>query len=451
MKNELLFCCLLLVASALLLPENVLAAAASGAKAPNTVHIIITLTTLLIAAVLFFTELIPLAVTATLVPCTLSALGVISVKEAWMGFGDTSILTIVGLFMLGEATFATGFAQKIATWVIHKAGSSEKRLLIYAIAMIGIMSAFLNNAGVTAITLPMLVAIAREARMSPSRILLPTAFAASVGGCITMVGTAPNMVVNALLQKMAPGVQPFGFFEFGFYGFPLLLLTVIAYSVFGRWLLPPNRKDIAEVVEEESPLRTEKMYIAGGIFLLVIVSMASGVIPLTSAAMLGAMLCIITRCVSVKEAFAAVDWTTIFLFAGMLAMSHAMDKSGAAMLVASNIMSVVSDPYIIMALVCAITAIVTNIMSNTATTAVMVPLTIPVALGLGLSPLPFCMGIVASASACFLTPIATPSNTLVLAAGNYTFRDYVRYGWPLQLLAYVLTMTLVPLVWPFHV
>lgn len=451
MKNASWICLALLVACAVLFPECSMAAAAGAKKAPNMMHIVITLATLLIAAVLFFTELIPLAVTATLVPCTLSALGVISVKEAWMGFGDTSILTIVGLFMLGEATFATGFAQKSASWVIHKAGKSETRLLIYAIAMIGIMSAFLNNAGVTAITLPMLVAIAREARMSPSRILLPTAFAASAGGCITLVGTAPNMVVNALLQKMAPGVQPFGFFEFGLYGLPLLVLIVIMYTVFGRWLLPQNRQDTAEVVEEERPLRTEKMYIAGGIFFLVIASMASGFIPLTSAAMLGAMLCIITRCVSIKEAFAAVDWTTIFLFAGMLAMSHAMDKSGAAMLVASSIMAVVSEPYIILALVCAITAIVTNIMSNTATTAVMVPLTIPVALGLGLSPLPFCMGIVASASACFLTPIATPSNTLVLAAGNYTFLDYVRYGWPLQLLAYALTMGIVPLIWPFYV
>lgn len=450
MKNTIWIIVFLLIASIVLLPELAMAAGEGGTNAPNTGHIIITLAVLIIAAVLFFTELLPLAVTATLVPCALSALGVISVKEAWMGFGDTSILTIVGLFMLGEATFATGFAQKSAAWVIHKAGSSETRLLIYAIAMIGIMSAFLNNAGVTAITLPMLIAIAREAKMSPSRILLPTAFAASVGGCITLVGTAPNMVVNALLQKMAPGVQPFGFFEFGLYGLPLLILTIAAYTFFGRWLLPQNRKDVAEVIKDERPLRTEKMYIAGGIFFLVIVSMAFGFIPLTSAAMLGAMLCIITRCVSVKEAFAAVDWTTIFLFAGMLAMSHAMEKSGAAMLVASSIMSVVSDPYIILALVCAITAIVTNIMSNTATTAVMVPLTIPLALGLGLSPLPFCMGIVASASACFLTPIATPSNTLVLAAGNYTFRDYVRYGWPLQLLAFALTMGIVPLVWPFY-
>ena len=148
----------------------------------------------------FFTEWIPLAVTSILVPCALSTLGVITVKEAWVSFGDTSILTIVGLFMLGEATFATGFAQRVATSIINKAGASETRLLVFSILLIAFMSAFLNNAGVTAITLPMLISIARKAHLSPSRILLPTAYAASFGGCISLVGQAPSMVLTVFCQ-----------------------------------------------------------------------------------------------------------------------------------------------------------------------------------------------------------------------------------------------------------
>lgn len=419
-------------------------------QGPNLIHVYASLAILAIAAVLFFTEYIPLAVTATLVPCVLSTFGIISVKEAWMGFGNTSILTIVGLFMLGEATFATGFAQKCATYIIGKAGDNKTRILLFSIILIGIMSAFLNNAGVTAITLPMLVAIARKAKMSPSRILLPTAFAASLGGTMTLVGTAPNMVANALIMETAPGVRTFGFFEFGLLGVPLLLAALVMYFLFSRWMLPPERQDTAQDVKEQVVLRPEKMYIAGGLFFFVIVSMASGIVPLTSAAMLGAMLCIITGCINIKEAFKAVDWTTIFLFAGMLAMSHAMSKSGAAQMVADSVIQVVSDPFVILAVACLLTGIITNVMSNTATTAVMVPLIIPVAINLGFSPLPFVMGVVASASACFLTPIATPSNTLVLAAGNYSFMDYMRYGWPLQLLSFVITMSLVPLLWPFH-
>lgn len=432
------------------LPEVGLAASGASPPEPNMMHIYMTLGILAAAAVLFFTEILPLAVTAILVPCALSAFSIITVKEAWISFGDTSILTIVGLFMLGEATFATGFAQRSASWVISRAGTGETRLLVVAIAMVGVMSAFLNNAGVTAITLPMLISIARKAHMSPSRILLPTAYAASIGGTITLVGTAPNMVANAIITKMAPGVPVFGFFEFAWYGLPFLVVCVALYVVFARWLIPGEREDVAQEVPDDVPM-TNRMYVAGGIFFMVIAAMATGFIPLTSAAMLGAMLCIITRCMSVEQAFKAVDWTTIYLFAGMLSMSFAMDKTGAAKLLADNIITHVSDPMAILAITCIITGMVTNVMSNTATTAIMVPLVIPLALGLGFSPLPFVMGTVASASACFMTPIATPSNTIVLRPGNYTFMDYVKYGWFLQVVAFVMIMIIVPRVWPFIV
>lgn len=89
------------------------------------------------------------------------------------------------------------------------------------------MSAFLNNAGVTAITLPMLISIARKAHLSPSRILLPTAYAASFGGCISLVGQAPSMVANGILAKMAPEYGQFAFFEFAWYGLPLTLIGAV--------------------------------------------------------------------------------------------------------------------------------------------------------------------------------------------------------------------------------
>ena len=191
------------------------------------------------------------------------------------------------------------------------------------------------------------------------------------------------------------------------------------------------------------------MWIAGGIYFLVIICMATGLVPLTSAAMLGAMLCVITRCMTLKQAQAGIDWTTVWLFAGMLSMSFAMNKSGAAQLIADFVVSYFSDPYILFGVLMLVTGILTNIMSNTATTAIMVPLVIPIALGINLSPLPFVMGIAMSAAACYMTPIATPSNTLVLRPGNYTFGDYVRYGFFWQVLSFVLAVLIIPSVWPF--
>lgn len=427
------------------------ASAAAAQKTINMTHVYIVFAVLVGAAILFFTEWIPLAVTSILVPCALSTFGVITVKEAWVSFGDTSILTIVGLFMLGEATFATGFAQKVASAIISKAGSSESRLLLFSILLIAFMSAFLNNAGVTAITLPMLISIARKAHMSPSKILLPTAYAASFGGCLSLVGQAPSMVANGILAQMAPQYPTFAFFEFAWYGLPLTLIGAILFTLFPKFLIPPARPDVAELQDVEVTEGGYRMWAAGIIYFGVIVCMATGLVPLTSAAMLGAMLCILCRCMTLKQAQAGIDWTTVWLFAGMLSMSFAMNKSGAATLIADFVVNLIADPYILFGTLMAVTAILTNIMSNTATTAIMVPLVIPIALNMGLSPLPFVMGIAMNAAACFMTPIATPSNTLVLRPGNYTFFDYIRYGFFWQILAFGLSLLIIPFVWPFTI
>lgn len=152
---------------------------------------------------------------------------------------------------------------------------------------------------------------------------------------------------------------------------------------------------------------------------------------------------------TMKEAFHCIDWVTIFLFAGMLSMSAAMQKSGAAALVANAVVSNVSGPTMLMFVSCALTMLLTNFMSNTATAALMAPLALPIAVGGGISPLPLMMGICMSASACFLTPIATPPNTIVLTPGRYTFLDYMKAGWPLQIISLALCVFVIPMIWPF--
>jgi len=107
------------------------------------------------------------------------------------------------------------------------------------------------------------------------------------------------------------------------------------------------------------------------------------------------------------------------------------------------------DYLMLMAVVCGLTAIVTNFMSNTATAALMAPLAVPIAVQGGVSPLPLLMGIAMSASACFLTPIATPPNTIVLGPGNYKFMDYFKAGWPLQIISYIMCVVFIPMIWKF--
>ena len=414
----------------------------------------LTLAILIGAAILFFTEALPLPVTAMLVPCALSLFKIISPQQAFANFGEVNVVIFMAMFILGEGTFATGFANRVGEWTIKLSKGSEARLLLYSVISIGALSAFLSNTGTTAMALPMILAMCAAARINPGKILMPVAFASSMGGTITLVGTPPNLLINSALQQMGGdiGIQPFGFFEFAMFGVPLLAMGVLYYATIGRKLLPETKPavDFSDMkMHEPREMRTRKMGISVAIFIFVVIAMAAKLMPLVTAAMLGALMMIITGCITMKEAFKSIDWTTIFLFAGMISMSTAMQKSGAATLIATSVVQLVSDPYAILAASCAITAIITNFMSNTATAALMAPLAIPIAIQGGVSPLPIAMGIAMSASACFLTPIATPPNTLVFGPGNYSFGDYIKAGWILQVLSFILCMVLIPIIWPF--
>lgn len=426
---------------------------------PDEYKAITTLIILLIAAVLFFTEVIPLPVTAMLVPIMLSITGVIGPKEAFANFGNQWVVIFMAMFIVGHAVFITGFAEKIGNLTMVISKGSEKRLLIFSMVVVGLLSSLLSNTGTIVVAIPMILAMCASSKIDPRRILMPVAFACSVGGTMTLVGTPPNGFINTQLDSI-PGIEPFGFFEFALIGVPLFLVVIGLYALLGSRIqpksLPASADDGASALDEfedkgekVAKYRYHKMPVATVIFAGIILFMATSWLPLIVAAMLGACLMIITRCITMKEAYEGIDWTTIFLFAGMLSMSTAMDKSGAAKLVADVVVSNISSPYLLLAAVCCITVLITNFMSNTATAALMAPLAIPIAIGAGISPLPMAMGIAMSASACFLTPIATPPNTIILGYGRYSFTDYIRYGWVLQVAAIVTIVGLVPLIWPF--
>lgn len=424
-------------------------AATAGAAVPGThTKAYITLGILAVAALLFVTEALPLPITAMLVPVSLSLSGVLTSKVAFSYFGDSTVVLFMAMFIIGEATFVTGFADKVGEMALKLSHGDMKKLLLFSMIAVGGLSTVLSNTGTTAVAVPMIMGMCASAKVAPSKILMPVAFASSLGGTVTLVGTPPNGIINSMLSQV--GVQPFGFFEFGKFGLIFFGVGLLYYWLFGYRLLPEDKggkdKTFGAKMKER---RTEKMPYAMGIFAFVVIMMASEAMPLTTAAVLGACLIVGTRCMSMKEAFQCIDWVTIFLFAGMLSMSAAMQKSGAAALVANAVVTNVNGPMMIMFVTCALTQILTNFMSNTATAALMAPLALPIAVGGGISPLPIMMGIGISASACFLTPIATPPNTIVLTPGNYTFVDYIKAGWPLQIISLVLCTFVIPMIWPF--
>jgi len=205
---------------------------------------------------------------------------------------------------------------------------------------------------------------------------------------------------------------------------------------------------LAEV--EEPSLRRGKAPLALAITALVVGAAAFGAMPILVTALLGCAAIIATRCISLDEAYAAIDWKVIFLLAGILPLGIAMQKSGAAELVATHTLGMIgsSGPLAALAAIYLLTAVLTEMMSNNAAAILIAPISISTATALGVDPKPFLIAVCFAASTSFATPVGYQTNTMVHNIGGYRFTDFMRAGIPLNLIFWVLAVYFIPKFWP---
>ena len=425
---------------------------------------ITTLCVLAVAAFLFVTELIPLAVTAMAACTALGILGVLPSKQVYAGLSNSTVVLFGGMFVIGAAMFKTGLAEAVGLWVVNKAGTGEVKLMGAVMLVTIILSSVSSNTGTVACLMPVIIGIAQAANIPASKELMPLAVAANVGGTITMIGTPPNVIVTGALS--AAGLPSFGFFEFALIGVPLSVIVLAYMLTIGRKTIPAKSAgamdaDAVEAAKKEAgagddnaPKSKTKMWISGLILLGVVAAMALNLktVPLQTAAVTGAILCVITGCLKEKEAYAGIDWVTIFLFAGMLSVATAMDKTGAGKLIADTVVNMMGDhpnPIVLCAVLYLISNVLTQFMSNTASAALLAPIGISIAQSIGADPKPVLMAIGIAASMAYATPMATPPNTLVLGPGGFSFNDYVKVGVPLCIITFIVSVIIIPIFWPF--
>ncbi|BCR05953.1 membrane protein [Desulfuromonas versatilis] len=195
----------------------------------------------------------------------------------------------------------------------------------------------------------------------------------------------------------------------------------------------------------------QKAPIALLILLGVIVLAATGLLPIMLSASLGALAMILFRCLTITEAYDAIDWSIIMLIAGTLPLGHAMENSGAARFLADLIIGGVGEfgPWVVLGAVFLITFALTEVMSHAAAAVLIAPIAFNTAIDLGVSPKPFFMAVAIAASSCFMTPISHQSNALVMGPGGYRFFDYTRVGTALNLGIWLIASLLIPMIFPF--
>ncbi len=186
--------------------------------------------------------------------------------------------------------------------------------------------------------------------------------------------------------------------------------------------------------------------LAGMVFLL-----ATGLVPAAVAGLVSAGAVILVGVLTVDEVYRAINWTTVILVGAMMPLSTAITETGAARLLADGLIAGVGGfgPRALLAGLFVLTAVLGQVISNTATALIIIPISVVAAVEMGLSPQPVLMCVAVAASASFLTPVATPTNLMVMEPGDYRFGDYWKFGLPMMIWFFIVAVGLVPVIWPF--
>ncbi|EIY5097073.1 TPA: SLC13/DASS family transporter [Klebsiella quasipneumoniae subsp. quasipneumoniae] len=418
--------------------------------------ITITLCLLVFAIVMFIWEKVPLAVTSMVVCVALVVTGVLDLKQAFAGFIDSNVILFVAMFIVGGALFETGMANKVGGVITHFA-KTEKQLIFTIMVVVGVMSGFLSNTGTAAVLIPVVIGVAAKSGFTRSRLLMPLVFAAALGGNLSLIGAPGNLIAQSALQKIGSG---FGFFEYAKVGLPMLVCGILYFLTIGYKFLPnnPNSGEVGSVGEQRdySHVPRWKQILSLVVLIATILGMIfekqTG-ISLAVAGCIGALVLIVTGVLTEKQAYKAIDSQTIFIFGGTLALAKALEMTGAGKLVADQVIGLLgnnSSPFMLLVVVFILSVVMTNFMSNTATVALLVPVSLSIAAGMGADPRAVLMATVIGSSCAYATPIGMPANMMVLSAGGYKFVDYAKSGIPLIIVSTIVSLILLPILFPFH-
>lgn len=415
----------------------------------------ITLLFLTFTIISFILEKIPLGLTATICALGLTLTGVLDASTTFAQYVNSNVILCVGMFVVGQALFETGMANKIGG-IVTKFARTERTLIIAIMVIVGVMSGFLSNTGTAAVLIPVVCGIADESGYSRSRLLMPLVFAAALGGNLSIIGAPGNLMGVNALQEMGLSTS---FFMYAPVGVPMLILGIIYFVFLGYRFLPDGTEAGGAAVEAQkdfSNVPKWKQVISLVVLIVVIIAMIFEEeigISIQVSSCIGAVFLVLTGVLSEKEALQSIDLKVVLLFGGSLSLAKALDTTGAGNLIADKIVGLLGanpNPIVLLLVIFIVTCALTNFMSNTATTALMIPIAVSLANNLGADPRAVVIATVIAGSCAYATPIGMPANTMVVGLGGYKFKDYVKSGLPLILFSFAICMILLPILFPFY-
>jgi len=394
-----------------------------------------------VMSVSFFTEILPLAFTALLVPVALQATGILTAAQAWSGFSNTTVITWIGLFIIGAMFAKTSITYQIKRFVAKYGKGSGIRILMMVILASTAMALLTSATAAIAVLAPIISEICNDTKIDEKRMFKPVADIGTWAAVLTFpIGSTFSYILmcNSYIENSG-GTEAFGLFDFTLIRVPMLIVLVL-YFVFVNRNIKADTSSISSVktVENEerqtvySPLQ-EKLAVFiffANVILMVFVTFTK-VMPSYLVSTFFAALAVGLKLMTEKEALSSVSWSTIFLVAGTLPLSTAISDSGTGAWLAEVVQSVfpaASNPIVLATGLCAICAVLTQFMSNSAVMSTFGPIGASMAIAFGIDPRLVVAGAMTGAIICFATPMATTAGAYAYGYCKFNMKEYIKAG-----------------------
>lgn len=415
-------------------------------------------------AVWWISEAIPISATALLPIVVFPAFGAMKVGDVTAQYGHHIVFLMLGGFFIAIAMEKWDLHKRIALFVVHTIGIGPRRIIAGFMVATAFLSAWISNTSTAMVMMPIGTAVIASISAKKSdpdfnvALMLSIAYAASIGGMATLVGTPPNLIFAGIYQSMF-GVQV-NFFEWAYFGFPLAFvmlvitwfyLTHIGYRI-QKDEIPGSGEVIKAEMASQGKITREEKHVLIVFALVAVLWMTRGLLwgkffPLVtdaSIAITGALLLFVIP--ARKEASLLswedtekVPWGVALLMGGGFAIARGFAETGLAEWVSQSFTFLVAMPVFLLILATVvITKIFTEITSNTATATILMPIAASIAVTLGISPFGIMAAVAISSSLAFMMPVATPPNAIVFGSGYVTIPQMARAGLWLNLVTVVI-------------
>ena len=397
---------------------------------------------------------LPMATTAIAACALMVICGASNFSTAFGQYAASSMVLLLGIMVVGAGMTESGVAQAIAGIVTKYSKSDERKIIAIAYIISYALSAFMATSSVLAMFMAILFGMnSKDGKINHRNLIMPILVSSIFGGISTLVGSTQQVFANGLIEPLGYQFKVFDFLPTG------LILGVIGfvYCVFFGYKrgkkIWGDRQDDGTVEMTAAPtteINKRKFYTMIGIMVFMVVGFVTEFISAAMTATVAGVLCIVTGCVTQKKAISSINWNVLGRLGGVLGLSKVLTAAGTIDLMSGwvqNLIGTNMSPWILFAVCVLLAQLLSMVLFNSTAILLVLSFVLTLVEPMGLNPVAFAFGITMGASVVFSSPLAGTSNQMTMAAG-YKFKDFIRYGLPLDIAGYIALVVFVPLFFP---